>query len=110
MTSARSPWVGLFTLSLLGCSQGPSPVLTRLMDARRHTADLTVSFTKAEDAANRAVMADTDDASIAFAREAQTYTDSVQQEVAAVDKLVVSLGYGDETKLVAAFREAFTKY
>ena len=40
------------------------------MLAQKLSADLLVQFTKAADAANRAVMADTDEASVAFAGEA----------------------------------------
>jgi hypothetical protein len=54
-----------------GCIKAPETALERLMEARRLGADLLVQLTKAADASNRAVMADTDEASIKFAREAE---------------------------------------
>ena len=45
---------------------GPA-VLSQLLEARRLASELHVEFTKAADAANRAVMADTDQASVAAA-------------------------------------------
>jgi hypothetical protein len=44
-------------------------VLTQQVEARRVAADLHVQFTKAADAANRAVMADADEASATAAQE-----------------------------------------
>ena len=43
------------------CTRTPA-VLTQLVEARRLASDLHVEFTRASDAANRAVMADTDEA------------------------------------------------
>jgi len=53
--------------SAVACVKPPDTVLQQLMDARRLSADLLVQFTRTDDASNRAVMADTDEASIAFA-------------------------------------------
>src|SRR6185312_12582448 len=51
---------------------GCRPVaLTEQLEARRLAADMHVQFTKATEAANRAVMADTDEASASAAREAR---------------------------------------
>ena len=43
-----------------GCIDAPDSVLERLSEARRLAANLHVQFSKAADASNRAVMADTD--------------------------------------------------
>jgi len=45
--------------------------LGQLSEARRLSADLLIEFTKAADAANRAVMADTDAMSMADAHDAE---------------------------------------
>src|SRR3954471_2247087 len=55
-------------LVLIGGCRAPGAPLQRLVEARGLAADLIVQLTTASDAANRAVMADTDDASVAFAR------------------------------------------
>ena len=55
--------------------------LTQLVEARRLASDLHVQFTHAADAANRAVMADTDDASTAAADEARRARQGVERNV-----------------------------
>jgi hypothetical protein len=46
--------------------------LRQVTEAHRLAADLRVEFARAADAANRAVMADTDAASVTYAGEAET--------------------------------------
>src|SRR5437762_462697 len=59
----------ILLMTAIGCIQSPETALERLLESRRLASDLLVQFTKAADASNRAVMADTDDASKAFAHE-----------------------------------------
>ncbi len=93
----------------IGCGE-VNEVLEQLTEARRLAADLLVQFTKAADAANRAVMADTDDASVAFAREADQATQAVQRDTNALKAILVSLGYSDETHTLEEFESAYVKY
>ncbi len=93
-----------------GCIDAPRTVLERLSEARRLTADLLVQFTKAADAANRAVMADTDEASVAFAREAEQATQAVQTDVDALGPILRGLDYSNETHLLEEFGSRFAKY
>ena len=93
-----------------GCVNAPETVLERLTGANRLAADLLVQFTKAGDAANRAVMADTDDASVAFAHEAEQATQAVQRDTDALGPILVGLGYSNETGLLEEFRGRFAKY
>ena len=55
--------------AVMGCDVNSA--LERQSESRRIAADVLVQFTKAAEATNRAVMADTDEASVAFAGEAQ---------------------------------------
>ena len=91
-----------------GCTDGPA--LTRLYDAHRLTAELLVHFTKAADAGNRAVMADTDADSVAFARDARQETQAVEADLDKLQALVRGLELADELKLLAEFRKVFAKY
>ena len=59
---------------------------------RRLSAALRVHFAKATEAANRAVMADTDDASVAAAREAQEAAAAVERDVEQLRPMLRSLG------------------
>jgi hypothetical protein len=96
--------------SAVACVKPPDTVLQQLMDARRLSADLSLQFTKTEDASNRAVMADTDAASITFAREAEQATQAIQKDVAAVEPVVSSLGFSHEAELIEEFNHQFDQY
>jgi hypothetical protein len=84
--------------------------LERLSEARRLAADLLVQFTKAADAANRAVMADTDETSVAFAREAEGAKQAVQKDTDALGPMLQGLGFSDETRLLQQFVSRFAEY
>jgi hypothetical protein len=85
-------------------------VLTRQVEARRIAADLHVQFTKAADAANRAVMADSDEDSAAAAGEARDATQAVERDLKELRPLVESLGYAEELRYLDVFTERFKEY
>jgi hypothetical protein len=93
-----------------GCIKAPETALERLVESRRLGADLLVQFTKAADGSNRAVMADTDEASIAFAREAEQATQAVQRDTDALRPILLDLDYSDETRLLEEFGSRFDEY
>jgi hypothetical protein len=103
--------MALVMLSLgtaIGCDVNTA--LDRLAQARHLSADLLVQFTKAADAANRAVMADTDEASVAFAREAEQAKEKVQADIDALRPLLAGLDYSDEGRFLQEFVNRFTEY
>jgi hypothetical protein len=73
-------------------------------------ADLRVHFGKSADASNRAVMADTDEASVAFAREDAQATQTVQSDIAALAPHLRNLGYTTEVRLLEEFAKRFGEY
>lgn len=95
--------------SLTACGD-VNAALERLSEARYRAADLLVEFTKASDASNRAVMADTDAASVAFAEEAALAKKAVHTDEAALRPLLTGLGYTDETQLLDTFGQQFAAY
>jgi rhodanese-related sulfurtransferase len=97
-------WVGLFA----ACDVNAA--LEQLLEARRLSADLLVQFTKAADAANRAVMADTDESSVAFAHEAQQAKQVVETDVSALRPILEHLKYEDESHLLGEFAGRFKTY
>jgi len=108
---AGSWWKSLVMLSLaamIGCDV--NSFLQQVSQARDLSADLLVQFTKAADAANRAVMADTDEASIAFAHEAEQAKEKVQLDIDALKPLLERLKYSDEGRLLQEFVNRFTEY
>jgi hypothetical protein len=82
----------VFLIAATGCGEAPDVALERLMEARRLTAELLVQFTKAGDAANRAVMADTDERSATFVREAQQAEQEALRDAQALKTSLASLG------------------
>lgn len=95
-------------LAVAGCDVNKA--LERLSEARHLTADLQVQFSKASDASNRAVMADTDEASVAFAREAEQAKQAVETDSKALGPLLQALGYSDESRLLGEFGQEFDAY
>jgi hypothetical protein len=106
--SARAAFIILTaTLVSSGCTTRP---LEQLPEARRVSEDLLVQFTKAADASNRAVMADTDEVSVRFAREAEQMVDTVQKDTDALKPLLQDLGYAEEARLLEEFGRRFAEY
>jgi hypothetical protein len=104
-------WVAIITIAAaIGCIQSPETVFQRLNEARRLVADALVEFVKAGDAANRAVMAETDEASVAFAREAEHASGAVQTDADALRPLLAGLDYSNETRLLEEFGRRFAEY
>lgn len=85
-------------------------VLTQLVEARRLVAVMHVEFTKASEASNRAVMAETDDASSAAAGEARRARQAVGRDAVALLALLRSLGYGEDLRVLDSFTSCFQEY
>jgi hypothetical protein len=94
----------------LSCSSTPSLVLTDQVEARRLGSDIRVQFTMAADAANRAVMADTDESSKAAAEEAVKSREQVERDVNALEPLLKRLGYTADLQSVDEFGKQFAEY
>ena len=102
-------WIALLIfLAMIGCDVNAA--LEQVSQARHLSSDLLVQFTKAADAANRAVMADTDEASLAFAREAGQAKEKVQVDIDSLKPLLDGLHYSDEGRLLQEFVNRFREY
>lgn len=114
MTSLRAGSTAVCCSAIMvvaaGCESALITNLERLMEARRLTAEMLVQFTKTADAGNRAVMADTGDASAEYAREASDATDAVSRDTPALERLLRDLGYTEESRLLEAFGQCFEEY
>jgi hypothetical protein len=80
------------------------------VDARRIAADMHLQLAKAADAANRAVMADSDETSATASREARDATAAVERDRKELRRLLESLGYTDELRFLGTFEEQFAEY
>jgi hypothetical protein len=112
---SRSLRTALVSISLVlaavagGCGD-VNIALARLSEAKQLSADLLVQFTGAADASNRAVMADTDEASVAFAREATEAKAGVRKDVDALGPMLQGLGYNEESRVLGEFVTRFGEY
>lgn len=88
----------------------PSLVLTDQVEARRLGADIRVQFTMAADAANRAVMADTDEASKAAAQDALKARQQVEQDGNGLEPILKKLGYTSDLQNLDEFKKQFAEY
>ena len=93
-----------------GCTGNLETALQQLSEARALSSDLLVQFTKTVDAGNQAVMADSDEASTAYAREAEAAMQAVQKDVDALAPILTALQYSDETGLLQDFGRHFGEY
>jgi hypothetical protein len=103
--------IAIMTICLaaaIGCDANSG--LQRLSQAHQLSADVLVQFTKAADAANRTVMADTDEASVAFAGEAEQAQLAVQKDAEALKPVLQSLAYTEEARLLEEFGRMFSEY
>ena len=98
------------TFLALGCEGTMITNLERLVEARRVSAEMLVQFTKSADAGNRAVMADTGDASVAYVGEATEAANAVARNSSALDQLLRGLGYAEESRLLEDFGRSFAEY
>jgi hypothetical protein len=94
--------------STIGCNVNRA--LEELAQARALSADLLVQFTKAADAANRAVMADTDSLSVDYAREAGTAKQAVRTDVTTLRPFLEDLKFAEEGRLLQEFVKRFAQY
>lgn len=92
-----------------GCGD-TNAAIERLSEARHLSADLYVQFMKASGSTDRAVMADTDQASNAFARESEAASKATQHDIDTLGPMLQALGYTEETRLFDAFVSRFAAY
>ena len=84
--------------------------IERLSQARHLSEDLLVQFTKASNATDRAVMADTDASSVTYATDARAAKDTIHSDVTALRPLLAQLRYSDETAILDQFEKQLDDY
>ena len=99
----------MFAIAASGCGGTPA-ALTQQAEARRLASDLRVQFSRAADAANRAVIVESDEASAAAAREAREATAAVARDVEQLHPLLQSLSYTSELDQLNTFKARFAEY
>jgi len=97
-------------LTAAGSCGDVNAVLEGQSQARELAADLEIQFTRAVDAANRAVMSNADSASAQFSREAEQAKATAQRDVDALAPMLQKLRDSDESRLLQEFVDQFAKY
>lgn len=100
----------LAVLTAAGSCGDVNAVLEGQSQARDLAADLEIQFTRAVDAANRAVMSNADDASAQFAHEAEQAKAAAQRDVDSLMPILQKFHDADEAKLLQEFVDRFAKY
>ena len=95
-------------VAAIACDENAA--LERVSRARHLAADLHVQFTKAADSASKAVLADTDEASLSFARDAEQAKQAVRTDLDALRPLLQQLNLTDEIRLLNQFAASFDAY
>jgi hypothetical protein len=108
---ASGAWAAVAVAVVAGaCTGGAKAVLFQQAEANRLASSLHVQFTRADDASNRAVMAETDDASTAAAREAEAAIKQADHDAAALRTILTDLGDTTELGQLESFRTQFAEY
>jgi len=111
------PWcsaalsVAVWALVMLcgGCNPGASS-FERSSLARQHVASLQSEFLEGVAASDRAVMAETDELSTQFARDANRARDATKKAAEELSGTLRELDFAEEQKLLEEFRAEFAAY
>ena len=93
-----------------GCRAPSNNAFVELARARALTAELRVQLSQADDASNLAVMADTDEASIAFAHAAEKATQGINRDLTELGVALHRLGFAQELGAFDDFQKQWSKY
>ena len=109
--AARSASCIVAVIVTAGCRDvNVNAALAQLSQARHLAGDLLTEFTRAADAANRAVMAESDALSVTFAHEAEPAKQAVRKDIDALRPLLQDARYANEARLLQEFVTRFTEY
>jgi hypothetical protein len=107
--STRAAAAVLAALAASACVSGGS-MLERVLEARQIASELHVEFTKASDAANRAVMSETDESAAAAVEESKRARELVEKSAERLQPTLESLGFEEELGYLREFRARFEEY
>jgi hypothetical protein len=102
--------VAIAILASATCGDGSTLVLNQQAEAHRLASHLHVQFSRAAEASNRAVMADTDETSQTAAHEAEQAARAAQRDIDTLRPILNNLAYRDEIGQLDAFTTRFAQY
>jgi hypothetical protein len=108
---ARASAFALALIALaVSCREDVDPAFLSLGEARRLVSDLRGKLARASDASDRAVMADSDEVSAAFVREAERATHDVDDDTVELAARLRNLRHVDEKRVLDEFVSRFAEY
>jgi len=90
-----------------GCHRGFDAAFTRQIEAQRLAADIRVQLHHSAEALQRAIMADTDERSAEFVREAQQASEALEADLRSIEAIVAAIGASEEVRSVQEVATAF---
>jgi hypothetical protein len=93
----------------LGCDADFETAMAQRESAQKLVADLRLALHRSAEAAQRAVMADGDEAAAEAAREAEEATREVERDLEALGPILTRLRFGDEQRLLQEFAKSFAE-
>src|SRR5215472_5370076 len=99
--------LALIALAVAGCHRGFDAAFTRQIEAQRLAADMRVQLHHSAEALQRAIMADTDERSADFAREAQQASQALEADLHSLVPIAGEIGSKEEVRLVQEVATAF---
>jgi hypothetical protein len=108
---ARPTWLAAaWLLFAAGCDLNKNDALEQLSEARLLSADMQVQFARASHASSQAVMATSDESSVALAQESEAATRALQKDVDTLKPMLDALAYPPESEALAGFITRFADY
>ena len=101
--------LALLVLVLGGCDRRLDVVLIQQADAQKLAADMRIQLHRSTEAVQRAIMADTDEASAGFVGEAREATAALEADQRAIETIVAEIGTDEEKQLAKDAADAFAK-
>jgi hypothetical protein len=103
----RRTYLALAGLAVAACDRGIDVALTQQIEAQKLAADIRVQLHRSAESVQRAIMADTDDASASSVREAEEATAALDHDRLAIEPILAEIGSDVEKKLAGDFADAF---
>src|SRR5688572_16903 len=98
--------LALVWLAMTGCGE-LDVALTQQIEAQQLAGDMRVQLHRSAEAGQRAIMADTDEASADFVREAREAADALEADRRAIEPILAEIGTDDEQQRIREFATAF---
>jgi hypothetical protein len=99
MSRIRRALVIAAGLTLIACDHELGTALGRQIEAQRLAADMRVQLHRSAEGVQQAIMADTDELSAGFARDAQAASSALEADLHTIEPILAEIGSQDEVRI-----------